>query len=126
MNDSINQSVRRSKKSDELSDPSNDTKARLRPWASQPPMSAPASATSRLSAMSWRMRRRREAPIASRTAISRSRALARASIRLARLPQAMSSTSPAIVRSSVSGVAYWVRTSDTPPEAGDALSVNLR
>ena len=51
------------------------------------------AASSALSTSSCRTTRRRDAPIASRTAISRPRALARASSRLARLAQAISSTS---------------------------------
>ena len=50
-----------------------------------------------------RIRRAREAPKARRTASSRSRVLARASIRLARLAQAISSTKPVIPSSSQSG-----------------------
>ena len=49
------------------------------------------------------MMRPREAPMARRTAISRSRALALANIRLARLAHAMRRTSPAIASSSQSG-----------------------
>ena len=71
----------------------NATRPALSQRASTAPATAPATASSTLSAMSWRTMRPREAPMARRTAISRSRALARASIRLARLAQAMSSTS---------------------------------
>ena len=49
--------------------------------------------------------RRREAPIARRTAISRSRAVARASIRFARFAHAISSTSPVTPSRIFSGVA---------------------
>ena len=49
-----------------------------------------------LSASNWRINRPREAPIARRTPISRSRAVARASIRLAKLAQAISRTKPAM------------------------------
>ena len=68
-----------------------DARQRLRQHARR--RAAPAAAISRLSASSCRTMRPRDAPSARRTAISRSRAVARASIRFARLAQAMSSTS---------------------------------
>ena len=52
----------------------------------------PASPSSALSVRSCRARRRRPAPMASRTAISRCRCIARASNRFATLAQAMRST----------------------------------
>ena len=51
------------------------------------------------------MMRGREAPMASLMEISRSRALARASIRFARLAQVISSTSPVTPSNTQSGVA---------------------
>ena len=56
----------------------------------------PRAATSRLSASNWRIKRERGAPSARRTASSRWRPLARASMRLAMLAQAISSTTPTI------------------------------
>ena len=50
-----------------------------------------------------RTSRPRDAPMACRTAISRSRTLARASSRFARLAQAISSTRPVVASSSQSG-----------------------
>lgn len=98
------------------------TAARPSMPASQAPSSAPPTATSRLSVRSWRITRPRDAPKAKRTLISRSRALARASSRLARLAQAISSTSPVAPSSSQSGVLYVVRSADTPLGAGTAPS----
>src|ERR1700693_3997651 len=58
------------------------------------PNAPPATASSRLSVKSWRMRLARVAPMAVRTAISRWRPSARESRRLATLAHAMSSTNP--------------------------------
>lgn len=60
--------------------------------ASTTPTTAPARASSTLSVSSWRTMRPRPAPIAVRTAISRLRSAARASIRFATFAHAMSST----------------------------------
>jgi len=68
------------------------SQSRLPRMASATPIAAPASARIRLSVRSWRTRRPREAPSAMRTLISRRRIVARASIRLATLAQAISST----------------------------------
>ena len=54
----------------------------------------PAAASTRLSIMSWRISRQRLAPSAARTATSRSRALARASSRLAMFAHVISRTRP--------------------------------
>ena len=62
--------------------------------ARRTPSAAPESESRTHSVRSWRISREREAPIASRTAISFRRAAARASIRLATFAQAMSNTSP--------------------------------
>ena len=70
------------------------TSDRLNHCATTTPAAAPIAAMSRLSDSICRTMRRRDAPMASRTATSRSRAVARASIRFARFAQAMSSTSP--------------------------------
>ena len=58
------------------------------------PSTPAASASTRLSASNWRTICQRVAPSAARTAISRDRAVARASIRFATFAQAMSRTSP--------------------------------
>ncbi len=102
------------------------TSARLSHCASQTPAAAPSPASSRLSAISCRTMRGRDAPMARRIAISRPRALARASIRFARFAHAMSSTRPAIDRSSQSDVPYCLRRSDRPVAAGNAWSRNAR
>ncbi len=58
------------------------------------PSTPPRSDSARLSIRSWRIRRARPAPMANRIAISRERDRDRASIRLATLAHAISSTSP--------------------------------
>ena len=68
------------------------------------PSVAPIAASRTLSATICRVTRARDAPIANRTAISRARALARASMRFARLAHAISRTSPAIASSIQSDV----------------------
>ena len=83
--------------------PSVATRTRDSDCASTAPAVAPAAAISRLSASSCRTILVREAPSARRTAISRSRTVARASIRLARFAQAISSTSAVMARSSHNG-----------------------
>ncbi|HEX7085183.1 MAG TPA: hypothetical protein VF198_02385 [Vicinamibacterales bacterium] len=65
--------------------------------ASISPATPPASAIARLSASSWRTRRARLAPMAARTAISRSRSTPRASSRFAMLAQATSSSAATAV-----------------------------
>ena len=62
--------------------------------ASSAPTAVPMEESNRLSDNSWRISRPRDAPIARRTAISRSRALARASIRLARFAHAINKHQP--------------------------------
>ena len=62
--------------------------------ATAKPSVPPAKAINMLSVSSWRMRRTREAPIATRTAISRPRELPRARNKLATLAHAISSTKP--------------------------------
>ena len=64
----------------------------------------PSTVSTALSARSWRAKRPRLAPSATRTAISRLRRTARASRRLATLAQAMSSTSPHIAASQTESV----------------------
>ena len=68
--------------------------------ASRKPSVAPTSATITLSVSSWRTSRPRPPPSADRTVNSRSRAVTRASMRLARLTHATSSTTPTHANSS--------------------------
>ena len=65
------------------------------------PSAPPRSDSTRLSVSSWRTIRRRPAPSADRTASSRSRAVARASSRLATFAQQISSTKPTTPRNSI-------------------------
>ena len=92
--------------------------------ASSSPPAAPRPATSALSDRSWRTTRPRDAPIARRTAISRPRTVARASIRFARLTDVRRSTNPVAPSSTHSCVAYALRRFDTPVAAASAVSVN--
>ena len=92
----------------------NATSARLSTCANATPSAEPISASNRLSTRSWRTNRQREAPMASRTATSRSRTLARANSRLARFAQAIRSTRPVVASSSHSGLSYSWRRSETP------------
>ena len=64
------------------------------PHASASPAAPPRRAISRLSVSNWRTKRLRPAPRLIRSAISRSRRVARASIRLVTLTTAISSTNP--------------------------------
>ena len=73
---------------------------------------------SRLSTNNWRISRPRVAPMASRSAISRRRAEARASSRLATLAQAINSTKPTIPRSTKRAFEYWCRKCDRPAPPG--------
>ena len=106
VNAKIRQSSESATKMRLLSVVRNSTRKRLSHCASSAPHAAPIAAISRLSASSWRTMRPRDAPIARRTAISRSRAVARASIRFARLAHAISSTRPVVASSSQSGDSY--------------------
>ncbi len=73
--------------------------------ASRTPAAAPASANNKLSDSSWRIKRPRPAPMASRTANSFCLPVPRASNRFATLAQAMSNTSPTRAISTLSGSA---------------------
>src|SRR5437588_168334 len=86
--------------------------------ATKMPSRAPAQETSRHSVKSWRTSRPRDAPSALRTAISLLREAARASIRLARLAEAISNTSPTMPIRTASGLPNWVRSSEIPVAAG--------
>ena len=92
MNENTRQSPATSRNTRSFCVASDATSSRDSHWASTAPAPAPATAISTLSASNWRTIRTRDAPSARRTAISRSRAVARASIRFARFAQAMSRT----------------------------------
>ena len=80
--------------------PVNIDSSRSRPHAATISPSAPPTNDSiMVSTRSWRTTRQRPAPSAVRTAISRSRALARATSRLATLPQVIASSTPTIASS---------------------------
>ena len=126
VNASTGQSGLRSTKRERPSVLKNATRKRLNHCANTNPSDAPKLAINKLSASNWRIILQREAPTASRTAISRSRALARANIRFARFAQAMSSTSAAIPSSSQSGVEYSSRSRETPLPACNILNLKSR
>ena len=86
----------------------------------------PSAATSALSTSVCRTRRDRLAPIARRTLISRCRPVARASIRLATLAQAMSSTRPTMPISTATGPDRSPRICDRPREASCSTRVLAR
>ena len=91
------------------------TSPRLNACASSAPSSRSRRPTAAwLSASNCATSRPRDAPMAWRMAISRSRTLARASSRFARLAQAINSTSPVVASSSQSGDSYSRRRPDTP------------
>ena len=82
------------------------------------PSTPAATATSMLSVINWRINRARLAPNANRTAISRRRPAARASIMFATLEQAISTTKPAItIRNSLkNGRSCFRMGSNFPPD----------
>ena len=87
------------------------------------PSRPPPAATTALSTSVCRIRRARPAPSARRTLISRCRPVARASIRLATLAQAMSNTSPTMPMSISAGALRVPRSGDNPREASWSVSV---
>jgi hypothetical protein len=90
----------RSRKSSRIPVGRNDH-SRSRPKvATRMPADPPSTANTPLSASNWRMSLHLGAPTERRTAISLRRSIARASSRLATLPQAISSTSPVAASSS--------------------------
>ena len=92
---------------------------RSRPHTARPrPTAPPARPRIRLSTSSWRMSRTRPAPRESRTAISRSRDVARATSRLATLPLAIRSSTTIIARRTYNAVEAWSRSEDRPRPAG--------
>ena len=82
----------------------NPSSARIIPTDRNSPAAAPAAESSRLSIGSCPSNCMREAPIASRTATSFCRAMARAIGRFATLKQAISSTSPTMHISTIRAV----------------------
>ena len=72
-------------------------------FAIAPPRPAPMNDSRMHSTSNWRTKRARLAPIESRTAISRSRAAARANSKLARLAHVMSRTIPTIAINAIKG-----------------------
>ncbi len=102
------------------------TSMRLVAKAKNNPQIDPATASNRLSESSSRTIRQRVAPSARRMVICRSRALVRASIKLARLAQAMSKTSPEIPRSNHRDVSESARNSENPVLAENAPSLYSR
>ena len=68
----------------------------------------------------------RQAPSASRTAVSLLRDEARVSSRLATLAHAISSTRPTMPISTSSGVPDWSRSPDVPRPPGSSVSVFLK
>ena len=102
--------------------------ARLSTCATSAPNAVPAKAQQQAFRQQLRDQPARDAPIAWRTAISRSRTLARASSRFARLAQAIRSTRPVVASSSQSGDPYWRRSADTPvaPRVTSSLFARYR
>ncbi len=96
VNASSRQAGLRSRNSGSPCVPSEATKNWLRICARASPSAPPMSARRKLSVISCRMRRLRGAPMASRTANSCSRAVARASIRFARFAHAINKTRNAV------------------------------
>ena len=90
--------------------------------ASMRPARVPTSESIRLSARSCCTSRRRVAPRASRTAISRPRAAPRARRRLATFAHAMRSTPAAVPMSSHSGAVSARRNEERPCAAGSSTS----
>jgi hypothetical protein len=94
------------------------TRSALLHDANTDPTAAPATATIRLSMNSSRAMRQRELPSARRTLNSRRRASVRASMRLAMLAHATSSTSPTAMTIARSGVPKRFRSDELPVAAG--------
>src|SRR5258708_29474446 len=96
---------------------------RLIAKAKYSPQIDPAAANSRVSESKARTIRQRVAPSARRMVICRSRALVRASIKLARLAQAISKTRPDIPRSNHKDVPESLGNSENPVLAENAPSL---
>ena len=95
-------------------------------FAKSTPRAAPAATMTAVSTASRRVTRHREAPRARRTLNSRRRASARASIRLARLAQAISSTTATVACIARSGVSNRLRSGDRPVAADTSVSGSSR
>src|SRR5437016_12198570 len=102
------------------------TSMRLIAKAKNSPQVDPAAASNKVADRHSRIIRHRVAPRARRMVICRSRALARASIKFARLAQAMSKTSPEIPRSNHRDVSESWRNSENPVLAENAPSLYSR
>ncbi len=87
-------------------------------YARTNPNTPPANDSTRLSVINWRTIRARDAPSANRVAISRERALPRASSSPAMFAHAASSKPPTTIRRTTSGVAVPSRRVDWPYSAG--------
>ena len=97
----------------------NNPSRRSRPQTARPrPRMPPPTPRSRLSTSSCRMSLARPAPSDRRTATSRSRAVARATSRLATLPLAINSSTIIIARSTYNAVDAWSRSDESPRPAG--------
>src|SRR5438552_17456701 len=117
-NKSNRQSVPRNKTVALSSLDKDQINARLRNCAKPIPAKVPINASNPLSAIDCLSKSPLEAPKAKRTANSRSRTLALASIRLARFAQAMSSTRDVIASNSHNEESYSSRRKLTPVDAG--------
>ena len=104
----------------------NAISPRLSSPANTAPSVAPSRASSVLSESNCLISLPRAAPIACRTAISRSRTLARASSRFARFAQAISSTSPVVASRIQRGCSYSRRNCETPVPPGVTVSLLAR
>ena len=87
------------------------------------PIAPPSAARTRLSVSNCRTRRPRLTPSATRRSISRRRACARASNRLAMFAQAMSRTTTTPPINSCSGRANCARSEETPRPAGSSVTL---
>ena len=96
---------------------SSASSPRVRPIDSTTPTAPPANDSTRLSASSCRISCRRDAPIDSRTAISRWRMNARAMSRLATFAQAIRRTRPTMHIRTISGVEKSLRRPEYPISA---------
>ena len=113
------QSIVRFRATDVVEVPSSLTRARADSSATGRESAAPPAATRRPSTSICDTSRARDAPRATRITTSRSRALARASMSVARFPQVMSRTSPVRPRSSESDALCESRSRLTPRPAAN-------
>jgi hypothetical protein len=99
---------------------SDQTRIRLNNCDKPIPRTVPDTASNALSVNDCQNNRGRDAPNAIRTAISRSRPLARASSKFAKFAHAISNTNPVIVSNNQSDESYSSRSQLTPAPAGNA------